>query len=168
MTLIHSTERSFTVNDFADKVLEIISLTQVDISYISLEMTESILMNSIEKGSSMINKLRKAGISISLDDFGTGYSSLKYFKELPISILKIDKSFIDNIETNEYDEQLVDTMIQLAHNKKIQVIAEGVESNIQLDRLRNLGCDLVQGYLFSKAIDRDAMFQLALQTDIMK
>jgi len=152
-------------NDFADKVLEIISNTNVAINHISLEMTESILMNSIEKGSSIINKLRKAGISISLDDFGTGYSSLKYFKELPITILKIDKSFIDNIETNEYDEQLVDTMIQLAHNKKIQVIAEGVESQIQLDRLKNLGCDLVQGYLFSKAVDGTAMIQLANQTD---
>lgn len=148
-------------SDFADKVLNIISETQVDTNYITLEMTESILMYSIEKGSSMINKLRNAGISISLDDFGTGYSSLKYFKELPITTLKIDKSFIDNIETNFYDEQLVDTMIQLAHNKNIQVIAEGVEATNQLERLKNLGCDLVQGYLLSRPIDENAIFQLA-------
>lgn len=148
-------------NDFADKVLEILYNNQVALNYITLEMTESVLMNSIEKGSSMINQLRKAGISISLDDFGTGYSSLKYFKELPVTTLKIDKSFIDSIETNVYDEQLVDTMIQLAHNKDIQAIAEGVESQIQLERLQNLGCDMVQGYLFSKPINKVKMLELA-------
>lgn len=154
-------------NDFAEKVLFILEENNVDLRYIILEMTESVLMNSIEKGSSMIKKLHKNGIGISLDDFGTGYSSLKYFKELPVSILKIDKSFIDHIETNVYDEQLVDTMIQLAHNKNIQVIAEGVESAVQLDRLRNLCCDLVQGYLFSKPIDKASMLTLALsQNDI--
>jgi diguanylate cyclase (GGDEF) domain len=151
--------------DFAKKVLKIISDNQVNKNYISLEMTESILMDSIEKGSSVINEFRKAGISISLDDFGTGYSSLKYFKELPISVLKIDKSFIDHISTNIYDEQLVDTMIQLAHNKKIQVIAEGVETTIQLDRLKNINCDMVQGYLYSKPVNENELIRLAQQTE---
>lgn len=155
-------------NDFISKVLKIIQENQVNMDYISLEMTESILMNSIEKGSSMINHLRNAGISISLDDFGTGYSSLKYFKELPITTLKIDKSFIDHVSTNEYDEQLVDTMIQLAHNKKITVIAEGVETNVQLERLFRMDCDMVQGYLFSRPISEADMLRLSVQTDKAK
>jgi len=151
-------------SNFLDRFMEIILTYQINIQYISLEMTESILMNSIEKGTSLIRSLRDSGISISLDDFGTGYSSLKYFKELPITILKIDKSFIDQITTNEYDEQLVDTMIQLAHNKKVQVIAEGVETQDQLDLLQKMDCDMVQGYYFSKAISDNDMMKRSLQT----
>ncbi len=148
-------------NDFIDKVLQIIAKNKVGVEYIFLEMTESILMDSIEKGFSMINRLQSAGISISLDDFGTGYSSLKYFKELPITTLKIDKSFIDHVTSNEYDEQLVDTMIQLAHNRKINVIAEGVETPEQLERLRKMNCDMVQGYLFSKPVCEADMLLLS-------
>jgi EAL domain-containing protein (putative c-di-GMP-specific phosphodiesterase class I) len=152
-------------NDFLEKVFEILSKIKVNTQYISFEMTESILMYSIEKGSSVINQLRNAGISISLDDFGTGYSSLKYFKELPIATLKIDKTFIDQIATNEYDEQLVDTMIQLAHNKKINVIAEGVETQVQLDRLINMDCDMVQGFLFSKPLKETDMLKLSAHSE---
>lgn len=139
-------------NNFVEKVLDIIETNQINIKHICLEMTESILMYSIEKGTSLTHRLRSAGLSISLDDFGTGYSSLKYFKELPITTLKIDKSFIDHIAINEYDEQLVDTMVQLAHNKKIKVIAEGVETLVQLNRLNKMNCDMVQGYFYSKPI----------------
>lgn len=152
-------------NDFIERVHEILTRNKVNLDYISFEMTESILMNSIEKGSSTINRLRNIGILISLDDFGTGYSSLKYFKELPIATLKIDKSFVDNIVTNEYDEQLVDTMIQLAHNKKISVIAEGVETQEQLDRLSRMGCDMVQGYLLCKPIKEAEVLRISGQTE---
>lgn len=152
-------------NDFIEKVFNILKQTNVNIDYISFEMTESILMYSIEKGSSVITQLRNAGISISLDDFGTGYSSLKYFKELPISTLKIDKTFIDNVASNEYDEQLVDTMIQLAHNRKISVIAEGVETPEQMERLISLGCDMVQGYLFSKPVKETELLRLIIETE---
>lgn len=148
-------------NKFVDKVLDIIETNQINIQHIALEMTESILMSSIEKGATFINRLREAGISISLDDFGTGYSSLKYFKELPITTLKIDKSFIDQIATNEYDKQLVETMIQLAHNKKIQVIAEGVEAQDQLIKLSDMNCDMIQGFLFSKPIAETQMVLLS-------
>jgi diguanylate cyclase (GGDEF)-like protein len=144
---------------FAETILAIMKKYNIEPSYICLEMTETILMKSIDNGTLTINKFRDAGMGISLDDFGTGYSSLKYFKELPVTILKIDKTFIDNIETNEYDRQLVDTMIKLAHNRKIAVIAEGVEDINQINELKLLGCDMIQGYYYSKAISGEKLLE---------
>ncbi len=143
--------------DFFERIAGIIDQYAIDPKYICLEMTETVLMNSIEKGSYIIHKLRALGFSISLDDFGTGYSSLKYFKDLPITTLKIDKAFIDHIAENEYDRQLVSTMIHLAHNKHLSVIAEGVETPVQREALINLGCDHIQGYLFSKPVTGDML-----------
>lgn len=151
-------------SNFVENILYMIKTHQIDMNHICLEMTETILMSSIEKGSFLLKQLHKSGISISLDDFGTGYSSLKYFKELPIATLKIDKSFIDQIIENEYDKQLVDTMIQLAHNKKVQVIAEGVETKEQIILLQAMGCDIIQGYYFSKPMGEEEITNRILQT----
>ncbi|MFT3951893.1 MAG: EAL domain-containing protein [Oscillospiraceae bacterium] len=143
--------------DFVERIAAAVALHELDPGYICLEMTETVLMNSIEKGSYIIHKLRSMGFGISLDDFGTGYSSLKYFKDLPITILKIDKGFIDRIAENAYDRQLVGTMILLAHNKSLAVIAEGVEHEPQREQLVKLGCDNIQGYLFSRPVPEQTL-----------
>jgi len=129
-------------------------------------MTESILMRSVLNGSKVTYRLREKGIQIFLDDFGTGYSSLGYFKELPISTLKIDKSFVDNICTNDYDVQLIETIIQLAHNKDVRVIAEGIETEEQYSLLKEMSCDIIQGYLLCKPISEAAIMEMLLVQEV--
>lgn len=145
---------------FAEDIQEILQEVGVETQLISLEMTESILMSSLESGTKVIRTLREQGIAIYLDDFGTGYSSLGYFKELPISTLKIDKSFIDQICNNQYDAELVETIIQLAHNKDVNVIAEGIEDSDQYELLKSMSCDLIQGYYFSRPVSSQEILKM--------
>lgn len=142
-------------SEFYNRTMEIIEETGASPENICLEMTETILIESIEKGITVIEKLKKQGFGIALDDFGTGYSSLKYFKDLPVTILKIDKSFIDNITSSEYDQNLIEVMVNIAHNKGVVVISEGVEKEEQLRILKKYGCDTIQGYLFSKPLSEE-------------
>lgn len=149
---INISAAQFMKAGFYEKVMAVIKEYQVNPKQICLEMTETILMSSIDRGSQVAQNFINQGFEISLDDFGTGYSSLRYFKDLPINNLKIDKGFIDNIAKNDYDKNLVDAMITLAHSRNISVIAEGVELEGQFSVLENLNCDIIQGYLFSRPI----------------
>lgn len=121
-------------------------------SSLELEITESLLIENIELNMKKIKELRDLGVRISLDDFGTGYSSLTYLRELPIDVLKIDKSFIDNIMNDNDKSCLTGTIISLAHDLGLEVVAEGVEEEHQLKYLKCYNCDMVQGYLFSKPL----------------
>ena len=108
----------------------------------------------IRDRSSVVRKLReltKMGIKIAIDDFGTGYSSLSYLQQFPISTLKIDKSFISSIDVNESATSIVDAIVAMAKGLKLNLIAEGVETDLQLKYLKQLGCESIQGYLFGKA-----------------
>lgn len=122
---------------------------------IELEMTESLLLDHFEENAMMLRRLGQSGIRIAVDDFGTGYSSLSYIKRLPIDSIKIDRSFIRDIETDPDDAEIIKAIIAMAHGLKLRVTAEGVESARQLAALRNLGCDEYQGYLVSKPVDPD-------------
>ena len=102
-----------------------------------------------------LQQLRSLGVRIGLDDFGTGFSSLAYLKRFPISFLKVDRSFVDGLGTDENDSAIVRATIALAHGLNLRVVAEGVETQDQLARLAELNCDLVQGYLFSKPVGAD-------------
>ncbi|WED22618.1 EAL domain-containing protein [Vibrio sp. JC009] len=124
----------------------------IDPSMIELEVTESLLIKDPERALSLFQKLKTAGFSISIDDFGTGYSSLSYLRQLEADILKIDKSFIDKINSSPHDRTIVKSIIDLSHNLDMLVIAEGVESEEQLNLLFSLGCDMAQGYLFCKPL----------------
>lgn len=137
---------------FIDMVKEVLEETKLNPSDLELEITETVLMESLDHNIKILNKLRDIGIQIALDDFGTGYSSLGYLIKLPISTLKIDKSFIDNICTNRKEKELVKVIIELAHNMNLSVIAEGVETNNQLLTLKEFNCDTIQGYFFSKPL----------------
>lgn len=129
-------------------------------SSLELEITESLLIEDIELNLKKLKGLRKLGVRISLDDFGTGYSSLTYLRELPIDILKIDKSFIDNIMHDSDKNCLTGTIITLAHDLGLEVVAEGVEEEQQLKYLKCYNCDMVQGYLFSKPLPRQDAIKL--------
>ena len=141
--------------NFVNKVKEILKETKLEPVYLELEITESMFIESFETAVESLNELRALGVKISLDDFGTGYSSLNYLKKLPINTLKIDKSFVDDINSGSIDTTIIDLIIALVHKMKIEVIAEGVESLVQYDYLEKNRCDVVQGYLFSKPIPVD-------------
>jgi EAL domain-containing protein (putative c-di-GMP-specific phosphodiesterase class I) len=119
---------------------------------IIFEITEGLLLDSQDEVMDMILKIRDAGIEVALDDFGTGYSSLSYLRRFDIDYLKIDKSFVDNIATNADSLAVCEAIIVMAHKLGMKVIAEGVETNEQLNVLTDAGCDFGQGYLFSRPI----------------
>lgn len=125
--------------------------SKLDLSLIDIEVTESVLMQNSESNLSILQKIRGLDVSISLDDFGTGYSSLAYLKNFPINTLKIDKAFLDDYETQS-GRVFIDTIVQLAHNLHINVVAEGVETAGQLAYLREIGCDIYQGYYCSRPL----------------
>jgi EAL domain-containing protein (putative c-di-GMP-specific phosphodiesterase class I) len=137
-----------------DKVL---NETGLDPRYLEIELTESVLMHDTELTLKQITDLRQMGVSISLDDFGTGYSSLGYLSRFTIDRLKIDQGFISNITTNHRSAAIAKATIALAQSLGMIVIAEGVETEGQLGYLSKLGCDEIQGYLFSRPIPPDEL-----------
>ncbi|MBA5635486.1 EAL domain-containing protein [Duganella sp. LX20W] len=127
---------------------------------LGLEITEGTVMGDPDKAVAALKRLKDIGVSISLDDFGTGYSSLGYLKRFPIDVLKIDKSFVDDVTTNPNDAAIALSVISLAHNLNLRVIAEGVETREQVDFLAQRGCDEMQGYYFSRPVGADAFTAL--------
>ncbi|MFP4697176.1 MAG: EAL domain-containing protein [Eubacteriales bacterium] len=125
--------------------------------FLEIEITETAALADIEYANMILNDLKSTGMKVSLDDFGTGYSSLSYLKKLPINNLKIDKSFIDDILEENKGEQIIRSIISLSHAYEIKVIAEGVETNNQLEFLKNENCDIVQGYYISKPLPSDEL-----------
>jgi len=119
---------------------------------LDLEITENIVMTDIKTAMNTIVTLQNMGIKVSIDDFGTGYSSLAYLRELPIDKIKIDRSFITEVASNDSDFTIVKSMIELSHGLGKRVLAEGVETREQLDLLRNIGCDAVQGFFISRPV----------------
>ncbi|GAA0724241.1 hypothetical protein GCM10008905_17850 [Clostridium malenominatum] len=151
---------------FSDRVKRIIRETGVDPKYLEFEITESILMESLENNIKVLKEFRDLNIKVALDDFGIGYSSFNYLKNLPISTLKIDKSFIDNISKNNSDKDITHGIIKLAHKINMEVIAEGVEEEEQVTLLEDMRCDRIQGYYFSKPLDLHNVKKLL--TDLKK
>ncbi|MFC5407054.1 putative bifunctional diguanylate cyclase/phosphodiesterase [Cohnella soli] len=137
---------------FEDMVREVLAETGVDPHHLELEVTESMVIESLELIGDKLKRLSDSGVNIALDDFGRGFSSLSHLMKLPITTLKIDKSFVDHIPDNRDDNPLTGLVIQLAKQMGIKVVAEGVEKYAQLDYLKKYDCDCIQGYLFSKPL----------------
>ena len=149
---------------FTAMLSEILKETGLPPKYLELEITESTLVASIMDAATLLTSLQEIGVGISLDDFGTGYSSLNYLTKMPIDILKIDKSFIDNICTSEKDANIAESIIQLAHSLNIKVVAEGVEHEEQLAMLRAQNCDIIQGFIFSGPLHAPDLVDLIRKT----
>lgn len=141
-------------DDFTEMVLSILAESELIPTCLELEITESIFMESYGNIVGKLEFLRSKGIRIALDDFGTGYSSLSYLQQLPISTLKMDKTFIDSLSDNEYSQSFVQTIVELGHKMGLKVVAEGVEDQGQLAFLKKSGCDKVQGYLISRPLPK--------------
>ena len=146
--------------DFSDIVIDTLELFELEPDYLELEITESILMESFETIGSKLEKLSDLGVRIALDDFGKGYSSLNYLKQLPISTLKVDKTFIDNISNESDINNLTGHIVTIGKSMGMCVIAEGVERQEQLEYLVKHECDKIQGYLYSKPISEAEIIKL--------
>ncbi len=152
--------KQFLQLDLAEQVMAMLVATRLDPQHLKLEITESHVMENSDAAVKMMKRLRSLGIELSLDDFGTGYSSLSYLHRLPVTNLKIDRSFINRMVVGDENSKLVSTIISLAHNLKINVTAEGIETSDQLMQLKELSCEKGQGYYFSKPLEADAATEL--------
>lgn len=146
--------------DFVKMIMEIIDAREIDPACFIVEITESVLMQAIDDTIEKLSVLQSHGMKVSLDDFGTGYSSLSYLKTLPIDILKIDKSFIDALDESKDQRNLVEIIIKLGKQLNMKMVAEGVEHQSQLEILREIDCDAMQGYLYSKPVDALSCFKM--------
>jgi diguanylate cyclase (GGDEF)-like protein len=146
-----------------DAVLNALDETGLPPDLLELEITEGILMQHLDTTMEILNTLKNRGVRLSIDDFGTGYSSLSYLKRFPIDMLKIDKSFVNDITTDPSDKAIVAAITVMAQQLKLEVVAEGVESIAQLEFLRELRCQYVQGYYFSKPLPADEFLFLLQQ-----
>ena len=135
-----------------DMIGQVLGIWQADPAYLTLEITEDATISDMEYSLTIMNRLKKMGTKLSVDDFGTGYSSLSYVKRFPLSELKIDKLFVQHMRDNKGDQQIVRSVIDLAHNFDLKVVAEGVEDNATLKELKRMGCDLAQGFVISHAM----------------
>lgn len=149
----------FMQTDLVARTLAILQQYHIAPDQIELEITETAMMTNLAKTVETLNELVAAGLSISIDDFGTGYSSLSYLKRFPIRTLKIDRSFIRDIIEDQSDAQLVETIILMAHNLGITVVAEGVETEAQLAWLKSRGCEQIQGFFFSRPLSAEAFVE---------
>jgi EAL domain-containing protein (putative c-di-GMP-specific phosphodiesterase class I) len=124
----------------------------LDPALLEVELTESMLMQGVDETLATLSKLKDMGVRLAIDDFGTGYSSLSYLKRFPLDALKIDRSFVKDLPRDAEDAAITKAIIAMAHSLKLEVVAEGVESAEQLAFLQQHGCDLVQGFLFSRPV----------------
>ncbi|PGT82346.1 EAL domain-containing protein [Bacillus sp. AFS040349] len=156
---VNVSAQQFNKKDFVTMVKNILAETQLDPSYLELELTENLIIQNTEETLSKMSELKKLGIKISIDDFGTGYSSLGYLRNFPINTLKIDRSFINDVCHDSKNAAITNTIITLAHNLNLHVIAEGVETKDQIDFLLSSDCHLVQGFYFSPPVKADDFFE---------
>lgn len=152
--------KHFQRGQLQEDMAKAISRTGIDPAKLELEVTETAIMDDLDLAVSTLMALKQQGIRTAIDDFGTGHSSLSYLRKLPIEILKIDKSFIDEILTSREDRTLVKGIIDMVHALDIEVVAEGVENHQMAELLKNMGCDLVQGYHYCKPISEQEFVEL--------
>lgn len=138
--------------DFANSVMETLARYELSPRNILIEITETSLMRNLAMSRRNLIKLRSENVKIALDDFGTGYSSFNYLKELPVDEIKIDKSFVDDVETVEFNKEFIKSITQLVHTIKMRVVVEGVENENQRNMIRDMGADIFQGYFFDKPL----------------
>lgn len=139
-------------NNFIDEIKEVLSTYAIKPKNLEIEITESVMIESVERAKAVIEEVKQLGIMVAIDDFGTGYSSLSYLHNFPANLLKIDKSFIDAMSEGESSQKYVESIISIGHVLGLEVISEGVETEEQLAILKGIGCDLIQGYIWGRPV----------------
>ncbi|NHZ87884.1 EAL domain-containing protein [Massilia sp. CCM 8733] len=160
---VNLSARQFGATNLLADISDVLAQTGLAPSLLEIELTESLFMSDVTLAVELLHSMKSLGVNLSIDDFGTGYSSLSYLSRFPIDVLKIDRSFVSDITRDANDAAIVASIIALAHNLKLSVIAEGVETAEQLDYLRRHGCDEMQGYYFSRPLAAPAFEELLRQ-----
>ena len=142
-------------NNFLEDIKSILDTYEISPEQLEIEITESVMVESVERARTIIEQVKSFGIRVAIDDFGTGYSSLSYLNNFPANLLKIDKSFIDEINKGESSQKYVQSIISIGHVLGMEVISEGVETEEQLEILKNIDCDLIQGFIWGKPLPPD-------------
>ena len=151
---INASVRHLMKNDFIEEIQDLLKTSGIPADRLEIEITESIMIDS-EKALQRIEEIKKTGVQIAIDDFGTGYSSLSYLNRFPANLLKVDKSFIDKMNTSESSRQYVAEIISIGHIMGFDVISEGVEEPEQLEALKSIGCDYIQGYIWGRPLSAE-------------
>jgi EAL domain-containing protein (putative c-di-GMP-specific phosphodiesterase class I) len=157
---VNLTSREFAQPDLASEIRKSLEETGVDPICLQLEIIETIAMGDAEKSGYVLAQLKALGVRLSIDDFGTGYSSLSRLRRIPVDTLKIDRAFISNMDSDPESREIVRIIIMLAHNLGLKVVAEGTETEEHINLLKQLNCEMVQGYFFSRPADDQAMLNL--------
>ena len=158
---VNVSSRQFRQDSLANTVKAVLDETHFDPKLLELELTESLLMDDIERSRTILAELKSLGVSVALDDFGTGYSSLSYLKGFQLDTLKIDRAFTAELMTSETNASIVRATIGLAKGLRLRTVAEGVETRAQADFLARQGCDVLQGFLFARPMEPDAFLAAA-------
>ena len=161
---INVSVRHLMKSSFIEEIRTIISESGIPAGHLEIEITESIMIESTEKVAECLTVLKDLGIRLAIDDFGTGYSSLSYLNSFPADIIKIDKSFIDIMNTSDSSKQYVEAIISLGHIMGFGVIAEGVEEQDQLETLRSIDCDYIQGFIWGRPLPKEEAEELVMKT----
>ena len=156
--------RHLMKNNFIEEIRRVLEERNVSADHIEIEITESIMIDSAEKALERIEQLKAMGMKVAIDDFGTGYSSLSYLNSFPSDLLKIDKSFIDKMNLSDSSRQYVAMIISIGHTLDLKVISEGVESADQVDVLKDIGCDYIQGYVWGKPMPPEEAGKLVAES----
>lgn len=156
---INFSSKQIEQNDFVDNIINALKKHNFSGSKLEIEITESMLMNNIEQTVDKLNELHRVGVHVAIDDFGTGYSSLSLLQKLPIHRLKIDRSFIHDMEENA-DQAIIEAIAHMARVLKLEMVAEGVKQEFQLRYLQNLDCPVIQGFYYSQAVPGEEARQL--------
>jgi diguanylate cyclase (GGDEF)-like protein/PAS domain S-box-containing protein len=155
MISVNLSTKQFKQPNLVEQIEHILEETKLQSSSLKLEITESLIMDSVDPATAMLSQLKTLGIQLSIDDFGTGYSSLSYLHQFPMDTLKVDRSFVSRMATNGQSTDIAHTIVILAHQLGLDVVAEGVETAEQLAQLRSLGCEYAQGHYFSEAVNAE-------------
>ncbi|HKC63529.1 MAG TPA: EAL domain-containing protein, partial [Pyrinomonadaceae bacterium] len=156
--------KQFSQPDLIERVVDILNETKFNPKHLKLEITESAVMENVETATDILNRLRALGLRVSMDDFGTGYSSLSHLRRFPIDTLKIDRSFVNQMTEDVENAEIVRTIVGLAQNLGMDLVAEGVETPEQVEMLKSLGCEYGQGYFFAKPLDYQRAEQYICET----
>jgi EAL domain-containing protein (putative c-di-GMP-specific phosphodiesterase class I) len=154
---VNVSARQFQSPDLVETVAGVLERTGFNPHHLKLELTESLMMQDVERTIQRLHDLKSLAIRLVIDDFGTGYSSLAYLRQFPISVLKIDRTFVNRLGTDPQDDAIVRSIVTLSSDLGMQVVAEGIETAEQLATLRALDCDYGQGYLFSRPLPADEL-----------
>lgn len=146
-------------HDLCEEVKHVLEHWRFDPAYLVLELTESAVMSDPERAIGVLGRLRQYGVGLSIDDFGTGYSSLAYVKRLPVTEIKVDRSFVRDVATDPGDASIVRAVVALARHRALAVVAEGVEDGDAYARLKELGCGMAQGYFIARPMPADAYLE---------